>query len=146
MRLPDRQRFWQMPDKVITINHSTKFRQHNKSCQKTTTLTRRQQLLNSSQCYSFSIEGQTSRSRSGGQKLHYHVEGLHTRNTHLQYESSITSGKKVMAKFRVFQKVKLKGQGHEVRNYGTIWKVLSQGIHMCNESPITSGKKVMAMD
>ena len=31
-------------------------------------------------------------------------EGLVTGNTHLQYESPITSGKKVMAKVKVFQK------------------------------------------
>ena len=48
--------------------------------------------------------GQTSRSRSGGQKLWYHVKGLVTRNTHVQYESPTTSGKKVMAKVRVVQK------------------------------------------
>ena len=61
------------------------------------------------------------------------MKGLVTRNTHVQYENSITSGKKVMAKVKVFQKkVKLQGQGHEVKNYGTMWKVLSQGIHMCN--------------
>ena len=35
------------------------------------------------------------------------------RNIHLQYESPITSGKKVVAKVNVFQKkVKLQGQGH----------------------------------
>ena len=44
-----------------------------------------------------SKEGQTSRSRSQGQKLRYHVKGLNTRNTHVQYESPITSGKKVVA-------------------------------------------------
>ena len=39
----------------------------------------------------------------------------------MQYESPITSGNKVMAKVKVFQKkVKLKGQGHEVKNYGTM--------------------------
>ena len=43
-----------------------------------------------------------SRSRSRGQKLWYHVKGLATRNTHVQYESPITSGKKVMAKVKVF--------------------------------------------
>ena len=38
-----------------------------------------------------------------------------------------------MAKVKVVQKsVKLQGQGHEVKNYGPMWKVLSQGIHMCN--------------
>ena len=73
------------------------------------------------------------RSRSKGQKLWYHVKGLVTRNKHVQYESPISSGKKVIAKVKIFQKwVKLQGQGHEVKNYGTIWKVLSQGIHMCN--------------
>ena len=52
--------------------------------------------------YSFSKVGQTSRSRS--QKLWYYVKGLATRNTHVQYESPITSGKKVMATVKVFQK------------------------------------------
>ena len=39
-----------------------------------------------------------------GQKLGYHVKGLVTRNTvtHVQYKSPITSGKKVMAKVKVF--------------------------------------------
>ena len=40
-----------------------------------------------------------------GQKLRYHVKGLVTRNTHVQYESPITSGKKVMAKVNIFSKV-----------------------------------------
>ena len=31
-------------------------------------------------------------------------KGLVTRNTHVKYESPITSGKKVMAKVKVFQK------------------------------------------
>ena len=52
----------------------------------------------------FSKVSQTSRSRSRGQKLWYHVKGLVTRNTHVQYESSTTSGKKVMANVKVFQK------------------------------------------
>ena len=82
----------------------------------------------------FSKVGQTSRSRSQGQKLWYHVKGLVTRNTHVQYESPmISSGLKVMDKVKVFQKkVKLQGQGHKVKNYGTMWKVLLQGIHMSN--------------
>ena len=50
----------------------------------------------------FSKVGLTSRSRSRGKKLWYHVKGLVTRNTHLQYESSITFGKKVIAKVKVF--------------------------------------------
>ena len=45
-----------------------------------------------------------SRSRSRGQKLWYHVKGLVTRNTDVQYESPISSSKKVMAKVKVFQK------------------------------------------
>ena len=32
----------------------------------------------------------------------YHVKGLVTRNTHVHYESSISSGKKAMAKVKVF--------------------------------------------
>ena len=32
----------------------------------------------------------------------YHVKGLDTRNTHVQKESPITSGKKVIAKVKVF--------------------------------------------
>ena len=56
-----------------------------------------------------------------GKKLWYHLKGLVTRNTHVQYESPISSGLKVMAKIKVFQKkVKLQGQGHKVKNYGTI--------------------------
>ena len=51
------------------------------------------------------------------------VKGLVTRNAHVKYESPITSGKKVMAKIKVFQKyVKLQGQGHQVKNYSTMWK------------------------
>ena len=50
------------------------------------------------------------KSRSLGKKLWYNVKGLVTRNTHVQYESPISSGKKVMAKVKVFQKkVKLQG-------------------------------------
>ena len=46
--------------------------------------------------------GQTSRSRSRGQKSWYHVKGRETSNTHVQYESSISHGKKVMAKVKGF--------------------------------------------
>ena len=46
--------------------------------------------------------GQTQRSRSRVQKLRYHVKCLVTRNTHMQYESPITSSKKVMTKVKVF--------------------------------------------
>ena len=46
----------------------------------------------------------TSRSRSQGHKLWYHMKGLVTRDTYVQYESPISSGKKVMAKVKVFHK------------------------------------------
>ena len=60
-------------------------------------------------------------SRSRGQKVWFHVKGLVTRNTYVQYESPVTAGKKVMAKVKVFQKkVKLQGQGHKVKKYGTM--------------------------
>ena len=39
--------------------------------------------------------GQTSRSRSQGQKLWYHVKGLIIRYTDMKYESSIFNGLKV---------------------------------------------------
>ena len=45
-----------------------------------------------------------SRSRSRGQKLWFHVNSLVTRNMHVQYESPISYGKKVIAKVKVFQK------------------------------------------
>ena len=49
------------------------------------------------------------------------MKGVVTRNAHVQYESPITCGKKVMAKVKVFQKkVKLQGQGHKVKIYGTV--------------------------
>ena len=73
----------------------------NKSCQKTTTLARRQPSLNSSQ--SFSQIGQTSRSRSWRPKLWYHVKGLVIRNTHVQYESSISSGWKLWPTLKFFK-------------------------------------------
>ena len=51
---------------------------------------------------SFLKVGRTSRSRSRGQKLWYHVKGLITSNTHVQYEISISYGKEIMAKVNVF--------------------------------------------
>ena len=50
----------------------------------------------------FSKVGQTSRSRSGGQKLWSHGKGLVKSNTHMQYKTFITSGKNVMAKIEFF--------------------------------------------
>ena len=39
----------------------------------------------------------------------------------MQYESPITSGLKVIAKVKVFQKwFKVQGQGHKVKSYGTM--------------------------
>ena len=55
-------------------------------------------------------------SSSPGKNYWYYLKGLVTRNTHVQYKSPITSGKKVMAKVKVFQKlVKLQGQGHKLK-------------------------------
>ena len=54
------------------------------------------------QGYSFSKVGQTSRFRSKGKKLWYHLKGLVTKNTHMQYESSIAFGLKYIAKVKVF--------------------------------------------
>ena len=57
----------------------------------------------------------------------------------------ITCSKKVIAKVKDFQKkVKLQGQGHEVKNYGTMWGLVTRNTRVQYESPITSGKRVMA--
>ena len=56
-----------------------------------------------------------------------------TRNTHVLYESLISSGLKVTGKVKIIQKkVKVQGQGHKVKHYGIIRKVLSQGMYMYN--------------
>ena len=83
--------------------------------------------------------GQTSRSRSQGQKLLYHVKGLVTRNTHLQYEESLTSsGLKVMAKIKVFQKyVKLQGQGKKLWSH--VKCLVTRNTQVQYESPIWFG-------
>jgi hypothetical protein len=45
---------------------------------------------------------------------------------HMKYKSPITYHSKDMAKVKVFKKwVKLQGQDHKVKNYGTIRKFLS---------------------
>ena len=49
--------------------------------------------------------GKTSRSRSQCKKRWYHMKGLVTMNTLVQYESATSSGLKVMAKVKVFSKV-----------------------------------------
>ena len=51
----------------------------------------------------------------------------------MKYQSSSTHCSKVICKVKVFKKyVKLKGQGHRVKNNGVHGKVLSQGILMWN--------------
>ena len=73
-------------------------------------------------------------SKLQGPKLLCHLKGLFTSNTNLQYFSGICFALKVMTNVQVFEKlVKLQGQGHKVKNYGTVWKVLSRVIHMCNK-------------
>ena len=47
--------------------------------------------------------GQTSRSKSTGQKLRYGVKGLVTRNTHVKYESPTSYGSLVMPKVKDFK-------------------------------------------
>ena len=50
----------------------------------------------------FSKVGQSSRSRSQGQKLWYHAKGLVLKNTHVKYESPTSYGLKVMTNVKVF--------------------------------------------
>ena len=53
-------------------------------------------------------------------------KGFVIRNTQVKYESPMSNGKKVMCKVEVFQMyVKGHGQGHVIKIYGTIRKVLS---------------------
>jgi hypothetical protein len=60
----------------------------------------------------FKKVGQTSRSKSQGQKYWYQKKSLVKRKTHMKYESPITSHSKDMAKVKVFEKRdKLQGQG-----------------------------------
>ena len=75
--------------------------------------------------------GQTPRSRSQGPIYWYPLKGLITRDTHVKYQSSSSYCSKVIRKFKVFKKlVKLKGQGHRVKNNATYGKVSSQGTLM----------------
>ena len=93
----------------------------------------------------FSKVGQTSRSRSRGQKLWYHVKGLVSRNTFEQYQSPITSGKKVMAKvnfFKVGQTSRSRSQSQKV--WCHVKGLVTRNTHVQYESLISSGKKVMA--
>ena len=64
----------------------------------------------------------------------------------MQYESPITSGKKVMAKVKFFSKV---GQTSRSRSEGqNLWyqvkDLVTRNKHVQYESPITCGNKVMA--
>ena len=67
-------------------------------------------------------------------------------NTHVQYESPTTSGKKFMTKVKVLSKV---GQTSRLRSRGPkLWHhvkgLVTRNTHVQYESSITSGKKVMA--
>ena len=63
-----------------------------------------------------------------------HVKGLVTRKTHMQYESPISSGKKGMAKVKVFQKkVKFQGQGKKLRFQ--VKGLVTRNIHVQYETP-----------
>ena len=94
------------------------------------------------QGWSFSKVGQTSRSRSQGQKLCFHVKGLVTRNTHGQHESPITSGLKVMSKVKVFQK-QVKLEGNKLRYHEKV--LVIRNTHMKYESFIFDGLKVIRL-
>ena len=85
-------------------------------------------------------------SRSRGQKLRYHVKGLVTRNTHMQHESPLTSGKKVMAKVKVFSKVSQTSmsRSRDQKLWYHVKGLVTRNTHMQHESHLTSGKKVMA--
>jgi hypothetical protein len=64
--------------------------------------------------------------RSRFQNLRLQYKGLVTSNIHMKYKSPITYHSKDMAKVKVFKKwVKLQGQSHRVKNFGTNRKVLS---------------------
>jgi hypothetical protein len=64
--------------------------------------------------------------RSKFQNLRLQYKGLVTRNMHMKYKSPITYHSKDIAKVKVFKKwFKRQGQGHKVKNYGTIRKFLS---------------------
>ena len=78
---------------------------------------------------------------SQGQKLWYHVKGIIKRNTHVQFQSLITSGLKVMAKVKVFQK-KVKLQGQELLY--DVKGLVTRNTHKQYESFIISGLKVIA--
>ena len=114
----------------------------NQSCQKTTSHAWWQPSLHSSQGKSFSKLDQASRSKSQGQKLQYHVKGLDTRNTCVQYESPISCDKGVRPRLKFFAK---EGQTSRSRGQKSQYHVKgleTSNVHVQYESPITSGNKV----
>ena len=63
----------------------------------------------------------------------------------MKYQSPSTHCSKVISKVKVFKKwVKLQGQGHSVKNYGTYRKVLSQGILRNIEALALTVQKLLA--
>ena len=51
----------------------------------------------------------------------------------MKYESCSSNGLEVMAKVKVLKSsLKVKVKGHWVKNFGSNWKILSEGIYMCN--------------
>ena len=64
-----------------------------------------------------------------------------TRNTHVQYESSISSGLKVMAKVKVFRQTS-RSLGQKLRYH--VKGIVTRNTRVQYESPISSVKKVMA--
>ena len=73
------------------------------------------------------------------------MKGLVTRNTHVQYESPISSGLKVMAKVivsKVSQTSRSRSQGQKL--WYQVKGLVTRNTHVQYESPITSGLKVMA--
>ena len=43
------------------------------------------------------------------------MKGLITKNLHVKYESPTTYGSRDIAKGKIFEKVKIQGQGHKVK-------------------------------
>ena len=75
------------------------------------------------------------------------MKGLFTNNTlssfHKQY--TITSGKKVMTKVKVFKKIQTsrsRSRGQKLQFH--VKGLVTNNTHVQYESPITSGKKVIA--
>jgi hypothetical protein len=86
---------------------------------------------NNKMCYEKQMPPYEANSRGGHHHqnpryLRLQYEDLVTSNMHTKYKSPITYHSKDMAKGEVFKKwVKLQGQGHKVKNFGTNRKFLS---------------------